>query len=125
MTLAEELERAAGAASAHGPVSAVLAADPAGGGRGYLVAYGEDDARRWLVLDEAGRPADERVRVREVASLVAMCELPAELGGAEEAARVPSPESLDAVGTRELGAAAGTVDAFVAEVEERYALPLR
>jgi hypothetical protein len=125
MTLAEELERAAGAASAHGPVSAVLAADPAGGGRGYLVAYGEDDARRWLVLDEAGRPADERVRVREVASLVAMCELAAELAGAEDEARVASPEFLDAVGTRELGAAAGTVDAFVAEVEERYALPLR
>jgi len=125
MTLAEELERAAGVASAHGPVSGVLAADPAGGGRSYLVAYGEDDDRCWLLVDETGQPADERVRVREVASLVAMCELAAELAGQEDEARVASPELLDTVGTRDLGAATGIVEAFVAEVEERYRLPLR
>jgi hypothetical protein len=125
MTLAEELERAAAAASAHGRVSAVLAAEPAGGGRSYLVAYGEGDERSWLVVDDAGEATDERARVREVASLVAMCELAAELAGGEDEARVASPEFLDAVGTRDLGAATGTVQAFVTEVEERYRLPLR
>jgi hypothetical protein len=53
-----------------------------------------------------------------------MCEVAAELSGAADEGRVASPAYLDAVGTAELSAATGIVDAFVAEVEERYALPL-
>ena len=67
----------------------------------------------------------DRATVRETASLVAMCELAAELAGAPDEARVASPGYLDAVGTLELGAAAAIVDAFVAEVEARYRLALR
>jgi hypothetical protein len=79
--LAAELERTAAAASAFGAVTAVLAAEPAGRGRLYLVTLGEDDARRWLVLDEAGEPVIDRGVVREVASIVLMCELAEELSG--------------------------------------------
>jgi len=79
--LHEELERVAAAAAAHGEVSAVLAAEPAGRRRLYLVAFGQDDDRSWLVLDGAGEPVDERGVVREVASIVVMCELADELAG--------------------------------------------
>jgi hypothetical protein len=125
MALAEELEQIAAAARAHGPVAAVLAAEPAAGGRLYLVALGEDDGRSWLVLDGGRQALDERVRVREVASLVAMAELAAELTGGPDEARIASPDFLDAVGSPELSASIGIVEAFVREVEERYALPLR
>jgi hypothetical protein len=120
-----DLEEIARAAAAHGEVTGVLAAESAGGDRSYLVALGEGDAREWLLLDADGRPVDERVRVLEVASLIAMSEVAAEQVGAADEARVASPAYLDAVGTSELAAATGVVDAFVTEVEQRYKLPLR
>src|SRR5215831_13206830 len=120
-----ELDEVALAAGAHGDVSGVLAAESAGGERSYLVSFGGDDARAWLLLDAAGQPVADRARVREVASLVAMSELAAELAGADDEARVASPAYLDEVGTAELGATTGIVDAFVSEVEARYKLPLR
>jgi hypothetical protein len=176
--LREELERIATAAAAHGAISGVLASEPTGGHRLYLTALGEDEERHWLVVDEAATPVTERARVREVASIVAMCELAEELAGggdlgelrsrlaqlrmterpagieaAEQAAleleraigappRVASPAFLDAVGTaaltleRSLGdiespfasalrSSTGAVEAFVAEVETRYLVPLR
>ena len=81
MTLQEELEGAAAAASVHGPVAAVLAAEPGSGGRGYLVALGVDDSRTWLVLDADLAPVSARERIREVASIVVLCELAGELAG--------------------------------------------
>jgi hypothetical protein len=59
----------------------VLAAEPAGRGRLYLVALGEGEARGWIVLDRAGGPVTDRGLVREVASIVVMCELAEELSG--------------------------------------------
>jgi len=120
-----ELEEVARAAAAHGRVRGVLAAESAGGDRSYLVAFGTDEGSDWLLLDAAGQPVDDRIRVREVASLVAMCELAAELAGAVDEARVASAAYLDAVGTSELAASTSVVDAFVTEVEARYKLPLR
>ena len=81
MALAEELERVAGAASARGEVTGVLAAEPARGRRFYLVSFGDEDGRRWLVLDEGGEVVERRDDVRDVASIVAMCELAADLAG--------------------------------------------
>ncbi len=82
MALGEELERIAAAASAHGEVTAVLAAEPAlAGGRVYLVSFGEDESLEWLVLDEEGQPLDRRETVRATASIVVMCELAGELAG--------------------------------------------
>lgn len=84
VTLADELERIARLASAHAapgePVSAVLAAEPAGGRRLYLCAFG-DSADGWLVLDEAGEPVAERATVREAASIAALCEVAVETAG--------------------------------------------
>jgi len=63
--------------------------------------------------------------VLEVASLVAMCEVAAELAGLGDEPRVASPAYLDAVGTAELGSMTSVVDAFVSEVERGYKQPLR
>src|SRR5438270_6836428 len=83
MALAEELEAAAAAAAAYGPVTAVLAAEPAPGERTYLVALRDGDERRWLVLDAGLARVEERERVRETASVVVLAELAAELAGGE------------------------------------------
>ena len=177
MTLVDDLEQAAQAASGYGKLTAVLPAELAAR-RAYLVALGEDEAREWLVLDAAFSPVADRETVREVASIVVLCELAGELAGggqleelrarlaevrmteqtpgieeAEEAALVleraigappivASPAYLDAVGVAtkqleeslgdyaspfaaSLAAAAGTVEAFIAEVESRQVAPLR
>lgn len=81
MPLREDLELAAAAVAAHGDVSAVLAAEPASGLRAYLVAFGEDKDRRWMVVGAGLEPVVERERVREVASIVVLCELAGELAG--------------------------------------------
>src|SRR4051812_26686898 len=81
MALAEDLERVAAAAAEHGEVAAVLAAEPASGRRTYLVALGGEEARRWVVLDDAGALVDRREDVRDTASIVAMCELAEDLAG--------------------------------------------
>jgi hypothetical protein len=178
MALADDLERIAGLAASYGPVTGVLAAEPTGGARSYLVALGDDVERSWLVVGDAAEPADDRELVREVASIVVMCELAGDLAGggdlerlrselarlrlteappgieaAEEASlaleraiggppRLASPAYLDAIGeaTRRLESALGergspfaaaissaspAVEAFVLEVEQRYARPLR
>ena len=72
-------------------MTGVLAAEPAlAGERRYLISLGEDEAREWLVLDNAAQPVDRREAVRDTASIVVMCELAAELagGGDLEALRV-------------------------------------
>jgi hypothetical protein len=81
MALTDDLARIAGIASAHGGVGGVLAAEPASGLRLYLVALDIGDERRWLVLDDAGAVVERRDDVRDAASIVALCELSAELAG--------------------------------------------
>ncbi|MGE5691010.1 MAG: hypothetical protein ACM33B_10705 [Pseudomonadota bacterium] len=83
MSLDEELERIAAAAAEHAApgegVAAVLAAEPAGGRRVYLCAYGDGDVRTWLALDVEGVPVDDRGLVRDAASIAALCEVAVEL----------------------------------------------
>jgi hypothetical protein len=81
MALAEELARIAAAAAAHGEVTGVLAAEPRPGRRRYLVALGDEPSRRWLVLDDTAAPVSDPEDVRDTASIVAMCELTADLAG--------------------------------------------
>jgi hypothetical protein len=81
MALGDDLERIAAAAAWHGRVAAVLAAEPANGRRFYLLALGEEGERRWAVLDDAGALVERRGEVRDVASIVAMCELAEDLAG--------------------------------------------
>ena len=119
--------RIAEVASAHGEVEAVLAAEPAGGTRVYLVSLAGTE-RRWLVLDHSGAPVDERARVRETASIVAMAEVIGELAG-DEPPRLATPAYLDEAGSGQpvadaIRAATGAVDEFVLDVERGYLLPL-
>jgi hypothetical protein len=81
MALTDDLERIAAAASEHGPVSGVLAAEPGRGRRLYLISLGGDEDREWLVLDEEGVPVERRDDVRDTASIIAMCELACDLAG--------------------------------------------
>jgi hypothetical protein len=81
MALEEDLERIARSAAAHGRVLAVLAAEPAGGRRFYLVALDVGGGRRWAVLDDGGAVVPRRDDVRDAASIVAMCELAEDLAG--------------------------------------------
>jgi hypothetical protein len=88
MALDDDLARIAEAAAAHGEVSGVLAAEPALARRLYLVALGEAEGRRWVVLDEGGGVVKSRADVRDTASIVAMCELAEELAGGGDLERL-------------------------------------
>ena len=82
MSLSQDLERIARAASAYAElqeeVVGVLAAEPQAGERGYLCAFGVGDQRAWLALDDRERPITSRSRVRQLVSIAAMCELAGE-----------------------------------------------
>jgi hypothetical protein len=140
MALAEDLERIAAAAAAHGEVSGVLAAEPAAGRRVYLVSFGADDERRWALFDDTGTIVERREDVRDAASIVAMSELAAELAGgartegiaeAEGAAlelervvgappRVASPGYLD-----DVGAATIALERALGEVSSPFSEAIR
>jgi hypothetical protein len=81
MALRDDLERIAALAAGHGEVAGVLAAEPTPGRRLYLIALDPEETRRWLVLDDAGQPVDQRADVRDAASIIAMCELAGDLAG--------------------------------------------
>ena len=96
MALADDLERAARAASTFAgedeDVEAVLATEPSAGRRYYLCAFrarGASAERTWLVLDEAGEAVTSRAVVREAASIAGLAEVAADSagGGALEALR--------------------------------------
>jgi hypothetical protein len=84
VTLAEELERIATAASAHADgrvLTGVLATEPAAGRRIYLVALeSPEGSRAWLALDDDHAVVTARRDVRDAVSIAALCEV------AEEAA---------------------------------------
>ena len=85
MTLDQELERIAAAASVHAApgeeVAAVLVAEPASGRRVYLCAFEGGETRTWLALDGDAEPVDDRHLVRDAASIAALCEVAAEVAG--------------------------------------------
>jgi hypothetical protein len=88
VALTDDLERIANAAASFArdgeQVSAVLAAEPAVGGRVYLCAYTDGHGVTWLALDDRGEPVSDRERVRAAASLVALCEVADESAGGGE-----------------------------------------
>jgi len=86
VALPEDLRRiaeAAGRFAAPGEeVAGIVAAEPSSGLRAYLCAYrGEDGETSWLVLDDAGKPVEDRAPVREVVSIAALVELAEETAG--------------------------------------------
>jgi hypothetical protein len=63
-------------------VVGIVPAEPSSGARSYLCAYrGENGETSWLVLDEEGKPVEDRVRIREVVSIAALVELAEETAG--------------------------------------------
>jgi len=85
VTLSEELEdvaaRAAALAAPGEELAGILAAEPTSGSRVYLCAFASADGRSWLALDERRDPVDERVLVRDAASIAALCEFAVETAG--------------------------------------------
>lgn len=108
MALEDELARAAGSAATHGEVTGVLAAEPREGLRFYLVALDAGESTRWIVLDGEGRDVDRREDIRSVASIVALCELAADVAGGgdlaalrQELARLRVLERTDGIAEAE------------------------
>ena len=62
-------------------VTGVLPTEPGVGARVYLCSFELADERRWLALDGARRPIDDRKLVREAVSIAALCELAEESAG--------------------------------------------
>jgi hypothetical protein len=80
VSLSDDLGRIAAAAALLAPegasLTAVLAAEPATGLRGYLCAFEAADGRRsWVVLDDRGEPVSDRRELRDVVSIAALCEI--------------------------------------------------
>ena len=86
MALTQDLRRIAEAAVRYADpgeeVVGIVPAEPSSGARSYLCAYrGDDGQTGWLVLDEEGKRVEDRVRIREVASIAALVELAEETAG--------------------------------------------
>jgi hypothetical protein len=79
--VSDDLLRIAAAVASHGEAAGVLAAEPSPDRRLYLVAFGEGADGEWLVVDDAGQPVAIREDVRDTASVIALCELAADVAG--------------------------------------------
>jgi hypothetical protein len=110
----------------------IVPAEPAGGLRLYVCAYGREEEATWLVLDATGVPVEDRTLVRDAVSIAALCEVAEEAAGIDpDAPRIASPAYLDELGAAsgpELGGAvqnaSGTVDELLRDVERGYKRPL-
>jgi hypothetical protein len=82
--LARTAESAKEFASLDEQVEAVLAAEPADGVRVYLCAFGGEQGRSWLALDEDGGAVTSRAQVRAAVSIAALCEIAGDTAGGGE-----------------------------------------
>src|SRR5512144_3235761 len=97
----------------------MVPAEPAGGIRLYVCAYGADDATRWLVLDATGVPVEDRALVHDAVSIAGLCEVAEDAAGIEpEAARVASPALLDELGSQGGPAVAAALTAAADTIAE-------
>jgi hypothetical protein len=116
---------AAGAAAYAGPgeeVVAVLPIEPVAGERVYLCAFADaEGSESWLALAEDGTAVTSRKRVRDAASIAALCEIAEESAGTPVAKepRVASVSYLDSLGaTAQNGNVAGVLQSALPAVEE-------
>jgi hypothetical protein len=136
MALDDDLRRIAEAAARFAApgedVAGIVPTEPGGGLRLYVVAYGDEQASSWLVLDATGVPVEDAQLVRDAVSIAALCELAEEAAGVEpDDARVATPALLDRLGEEggsdvaaAVGAAGETVAELVRDVERGYKRPL-
>jgi hypothetical protein len=124
MTLEQELEATLAAAGRHArgdeqPV-AVIATEPAGGSRVYVVAFAAGDGLAYMALDESGGPVSDRRLVRDAVALAALAERAEEVSGATAAEELIARFTEAAEGLRRFRnedtavAAAAAADAVVA-----------
>ena len=139
MALVDDVSRIAAVAAGYAwpgeQVGAVLAVELEAGERLYLCAFtGADAQHGWLVLDDGGSPISDRKRVRDSASIAALCEV------AEESADVPPSEEprvaslsyLDSLGAASqngnfaatMQGALPAVDELAKDVEGNYKIEL-
>jgi hypothetical protein len=130
---------AAGAAGYARPgeeVVAVLPIEPVAGERLYLCAFADaEGAETWLALADDGAAVTSRKRVRDAASIAALCEIAEESSGVAvgDEPRVASVSYLDSLGaTAQNGNVAGVLQSalpavkeLTRDVESNYRLQLR
>ena len=136
MNLDSDLRRIAEAAGRHAAdgeeVSGIVPTEPASGIRLYVCAYGDAEAKTWLVLDATAVPVGDRSLVHDAVSIAALCEVAEDAAGVEpEAPRVARPALLDELGVQAGSAvaaavkgAADSVAELVRDVERGYKVPL-
>ncbi len=139
MGLSDDVGRIATAAVAFAwpgeEVVAVLAVESADGERLYLCGFADgEEAQTWLVLDADGRPITNRKRVRDAASIAALCEVAEETvdDATDGEPRVASLAYLDSLGAStgngDLAAAIQSalpaVDELAKDVEANYKVDL-
>ena len=94
VALSDDLERIAAAAAVYAAprerLTGVVAAEPLGATRVYLCAYESDEGHAWLALDDDAQPVASRRRVRDAASLAALCEVAEESAGGGNLAELRS-----------------------------------
>jgi hypothetical protein len=139
VALSDDVGRIAVAAAAYArggeEVAAVVAVEPHPGERLYLCAFGDGDGTQsWLALTDDGAPVTSRNRVRDAASVAALCEVAEESlqHSPVEEPRVASPSYLDSLGADnrngDFAAAVQTalpaVDELARDIEANYKLGL-
>jgi hypothetical protein len=139
MGLSDDVSRIAAAAAPYAgageEIAAVLTVEPHPGERLYLCAFTDQDGTQtWLAVDEAGAPVTSRSRVRDAASIAALCEVAEESAELPPAAepRVASLAYLDSLGGESrngefaaaLQGAVPAVDELAKDVEGNYKLEL-
>ena len=139
MALSDEVSGIAAAGAKHAAsgeqLAAVLAVEPQPGERVYLCAFrGAEGTQSWLALDGGGTPLASRVRVREAASLAALCEVAEESANIAtgEGPRLASLEYLESIGLQAgdgdfaaaMQSALPAVDELTRDVEANYRLEL-
>jgi hypothetical protein len=86
VSLADELDRVAGLATAHvdagDVVSGVIATEVRSGARVYLCSFdGADGYRSWLAVRDDGTPVTSRSELRDAVSIAALCEVAVDAAG--------------------------------------------
>ena len=133
MALSDDLGRIGAIAARYAQpaesIAAVLAVEPTSGERLYLCAFQErDGAQSWLVLDDSGAAVTTRERVRDAASIAALCEVAEDGAGMNgDEPRVASLERLDSIGPAAgaaIQSALPAVDELAKDIETNYRVEL-
>ncbi len=132
MTLEQELEQTLAAAGRHArpgeQAVAVMATEPGGAGRVYVVAFANGHDLAYVALDEGGAPVTDRRVVKDAVTLAALAERAEEVSGATAADELAerfgeAAAVLRGAGVQEAAAAAEAVTAAAGRLGDAAAGP--